>query len=194
MTDRPGPQRRGAPVVDRVLTHALEELARVGWYRFSVPEVAQRAGLNKTSVYRRWPTKEALLGAAIGRALGHDASPPDTGALRSDMLAFALAAAAWADSPVGRGVTRTLFADGDAPEVRALVRASIGDRALGPLALFHRAQARGELSPTADIGLALTIIAGALTHRIFVEGERASPEFVARLVDVALAGLREPSA
>ena len=76
------PRRRGAPVVEQVLDLALEELARVGYHRLSVPAVAARAGLNKTSVYRRWPTKGALVGAALAGALGHDAPLPDTGALR----------------------------------------------------------------------------------------------------------------
>jgi AcrR family transcriptional regulator len=183
------PQRRGAPVVDRVLALALEELAQGGFHRLSVAEIAERAGLNKTSIYRRWPTKEALVGAALARALGHDAPLPDTGALRSDMLAFALSAAAWADSPVGRGVMRTLMADGEDPEVRALVRGLLEARVAGPLAIFDRAKARGELPATADVGMALSVIAGTLSHRMFVENERATPEFVGRLVCLVADGL-----
>jgi AcrR family transcriptional regulator len=186
---RATPKRRGAPVVDRVLELALEELARVGFHRLSVPDIAERAGLNKTSVYRRWPTKGALVAAAMARAMGHDAPLPDTGALRSDMLAFALGAAAWAESPVGRGVTRTLLADGDAPEVRALVRGLLRARAPGPRAIFDRAKARGELAADADVRMALTVIAGAISHRIFVESARVTPAFVRRLVHLVADGL-----
>lgn len=186
---RKRPQRRGAPVVERVLDLALEELSRVGFHRLSVPEIAESAGLNKTSVYRRWPTKEALVGAALERAMGHDAPLPDTGSLRADMLAFALAAASWADSPVGRGVLKTLMADGDAPEVRALVSRLVRARARGPKAIFGRAMARGELAATADVPMALTVIAGALSQRIVVEGAPATPAFVRRLIDLVVDGL-----
>ena len=182
-------KRRGAPVVGRVLDLALDDLARLGFHRLSVPDLAERAGLNRTSVYRRWPTKGALVGAALSRAMGHDAPLPDTGTLRSDMLAFALGAAAWAGSPVGRGVMKALMSDGDDPEVRALVHDLLRARSEGPLALFARAQARGELSAEADIHMALTIIAGALSHHICVEGATVTPGFVHRLVTMVADGL-----
>ena len=186
------PQRRGAPVVDRVLGIALEDLARLGYHRLSVPEIAARAGLNKTSVYRRWPTKQALIGAALERALGHDAPLPDAGSLRADMLSFALTAAAWAASPVGRGVMRTLLADGDDPEIRTLLSDLLREQATGPLALFRRAEARGELPPGADVPMALTAIAGAISHRVFVEQAPVTPEFVQRLVKLVADGLSVP--
>ena len=178
------PRRRGAPVVEQVLDLALEELARVGYHRLSVPEVAARAGLNKTSVYRRWPTKGALVGAALAGALGHDAPLPDTGALRSDLLAFVGAAAAWAETPVGRGVTRMLFADVDDAEVRALV--TVIAATPGPMPIFTRARARGELPDDADVALTMTVIAGALLQRGLVEREPLTRAFLEQLVDFAL--------
>ncbi len=183
------PKRRGTPVVERVLDLALEELARVGLHRLSVPEVADRAGLNKTSVYRRWPTKGALVGAALERAMGHDAPLPDTGALGSDMLAFALAAATWANSPIGRGVMKTLLADGDDPEVRALVNRLVRKRGRRPIEIFERAIASGELDEEADVRMAMTVIAGTLSHRIVVENESVTPAFVKRLVRLVVDGL-----
>ena len=181
------PRRRGAPVVERVLDLTLEELARVGYHRLSVPEVAERAGLNKTSVYRRWPTKGALVAASLARALGHDATLPDTGTLRADMLAFVYAAAAWAESPVGRGVTRTLLADGDDAEVRAFV--GVLAATPGPAPIFARARARGELPDDADVALTMTVIAGALLQHAVLEQQPLTRAFVERLVDFALRGL-----
>jgi AcrR family transcriptional regulator len=183
-------QRRGAPVVDRVLEVTLEELARHGYHRLSVPEVAERAGLNKTSVYRRWPTKEALVAAALEGAMGHDAPLPDTGALKSDMLALVRRAVAWADSDIGRGVMKTLLADGAQPEVRVLVEGLLRRRASGPAVLFQRARERGELPPDADVPMALAVIAGAISHRLFVESRRATPAWVGRLVTLVERGLR----
>ncbi len=200
MTGRPkkargdSPERRGAPVVERVLDFALQELARVGFHRLSVPEVAERAGLNKTSVYRRWPTKDALVCAALERAMGHDVPLPDTGSLHADMLAFALTATAWADSPIGRGVMKTLLADGADPEVSALVTKLARARTRGPLGIFERAIARGELSDSADVRMALTLIAGGITQRIVVENGRVTPVFVKRLVRLVFDGLTTATA
>lgn len=185
----PSPRRRGAPVVERVLDLALEELARVGYHRLSIPDVAGRAGLNKTSLYRRWPTKGSLVGAALERAMGHDGPLPDTGSLHGDMLAFALSAASWADSAVGRGVMKTMLADGDDPELRALVARLMRSRQGGPRSLFARAIARGELDAKADVPMAMTVIAGALAHRIMVENARVTPAFVKRLVRLVVDGL-----
>ena len=192
-TERGTPKRRGAPVVGRVLEVALEELAQVGYHGLSLPEVAERAGLNKTSVYRRWPTKGALVAAALEQAMGHDAPLPDTGSLRSDALAFALAAAAWAESPVGRGVMKVLLTEGDDDEVRGLVGLIMRSRGAGPTQLFDRAIARGELDASADVEMALTLIAGAMSHRILMEKAPVTPAFVTRLVALIMDGLTATS-
>ena len=186
---KPPVKRRGAPVVERVLEVALAELAAVGFHRLSLPVVAERAGVNKTSLYRRWPTKEALIGAALRGAMGHTDPLPDTGALRSDMLAFARHAADWAESPVGRAVMLSLWIDGEDPEVRALVEGIAGGAVAGPVAIFERAQARGELPAGADVSMALTVIAGAMSHRIFVENQSLDGDFLPRLVGLVVDGL-----
>lgn len=185
----PERQRRGAPVVERVLAITLEELARVGYQRLSLPEIAAQAGLNKTSLYRRWPTRRALVGAALASAMDHDAPPPDTGALRSDMREMVLAAAAWAESPVGRGVLRTLLQDAEDPEVRELAPDLERMQAAAPTVIFARAVERGELSADADVTMALGVIAGALTHRVFVERAPVTPAFAERLVRLVADGL-----
>ena len=63
---------RGEPVVQRVLDATIAEMARVGYRALRIEDVAARAGVNKTTVYRRWPEKGALLRealAAMGKAL-----------------------------------------------------------------------------------------------------------------------------
>jgi AcrR family transcriptional regulator len=183
------PQVRGAPVVDRVLDLALQALADHGYAGWTVPEVAARAGLNKTSVYRRWPTKGALVVAALGRSLGHDAPLPDTGSWREDMYRMTTAAVDWATSPVGRGATRALRGEVDDPEVRKLLGTMMSQRGDAPAALFRRAQARGQLGAQADVPIALTLLAGALSHAFFVENEPMTEGFIRRLVAMVADGL-----
>src|SRR5882757_10372604 len=56
---------RAARVVSDVLIATAEELSRVGYSSLRVEDVAARSGVNKTTIYRRWPTKPELVGAAV---------------------------------------------------------------------------------------------------------------------------------
>src|SRR3954464_11362465 len=83
---RPRTGGRSARVVAEVLSATLEVFAEQGYAGFSVEAVALRAGVNKTTIYRRWPAKSDLLGAALFALRDEDPEPPDTGALREDLV------------------------------------------------------------------------------------------------------------
>jgi AcrR family transcriptional regulator len=187
----PGPKRRGEVVVRRVLETTLQQLADVGYERLSVPEVAALAGLNKTSVYRRWPTKAALVREALQGSMGQPGDAPDTGSLRGDMMALTRFAMAFAQSPVGMGVLRVLLAEGFNPEVRGFANAMFSEQeAQGHVLVFKRAIQRGELSANADIPTAVSAVAGALMQRIFIEQLEANEAYLERLIDFVLFGLQ----
>ncbi|SHN17459.1 TetR/AcrR family transcriptional regulator [Cryptosporangium aurantiacum] len=77
------------PALDgRVLSAALEEYAHTGWAAFTMDGVARRAGVGKSTLYRRWPTKEQLLLDAIEMQTA-PIIPPDTGSFRADAEALA---------------------------------------------------------------------------------------------------------
>src|SRR5689334_24223004 len=77
---------RSEQVVRRVLDAALVELARSGYHGFRMDAVASRAAVNKTTIYRRWPTRAALLTALVDRMRAplRERPLPDTGRLESD--------------------------------------------------------------------------------------------------------------
>ena len=64
------PKRRGRPrregADEELVAAALELLRERGYRDFTVDAVAERTGIAKTTIYRRWPTKGALAAAAIG--------------------------------------------------------------------------------------------------------------------------------
>lgn len=68
-----------------ILNATLTLLAEIGFGALSIEQVAARARTGKTTVYRRWPSKEALVGDAI-RSLQTDMPVIDTGNLREDLL------------------------------------------------------------------------------------------------------------
>lgn len=186
----PSSHARGAAVVDRVLDVTIAHLAEKGYAGLSVPDVALEAGVHKTSVYRRFATKAALVEAALGRAMGHDVTPPDTGTLRGDMLHVARGALAFVGSPAGMAVVRTLLADGDA-EVRALAAAVLASQQQdAPRLVIARGIARGELPADVDAPMMFRVIAGTLLHRMLLEQGAVDDAFLEGLVELVLRGVQ----
>src|SRR5579863_7338677 len=104
---RPGPVRRpggrSARVRARVLEATLDELVESGYAGMTVQGVAARAGVNKTSLYRRWGSKGGLLADALLSSSSDLTDPADTGNLRQDLLVL------WATSPTAPGARRLDF-------------------------------------------------------------------------------------
>ncbi len=182
-------QPRGDAFVGKVLEVTLTQLAELGFERLSIPQIAELADVNKTSIYRRWPGKADLVRAALEAAMSHVDQVPDTGGLRGDLVELARGAATFMQSPVGTAVVRIMMAEGANPEVRELAGMAYSEAGKqGPWVVLSRALERGELDATTDPSLMLFTIAGAILHRVFVEQRDASNEFLARVVDLVLLG------
>src|SRR4051812_1829696 len=91
---RPRTGGRSARVVNEVMSATLEVFAQHGYAGLTIEAVALLAGVNKTTVYRRWPSKVELLGAALVSLRDEEPEPPDTGSLREDLLQLLRQAAA----------------------------------------------------------------------------------------------------
>jgi AcrR family transcriptional regulator len=183
------PQPRGVTFVQAVLDAALTQLAEVGFEGFSIPQVAELAGANKTSIYRRWPTKADLVRDALHSVMSHADQAPNTGELRGDLVELAKTVAAFTQSRVGTAVIRIMLAEGDNPDIRALAHAAYSETSKqSPWVVIQRAIERGELTKDADPSLMLFTIAGAIMHRVFVEHRDASDDFLKQVVDMVLYG------
>jgi AcrR family transcriptional regulator len=80
-------RRRGRALEDALLTAAWDEVTAVGYAKFTMEGAAARAGAARSVLYRRWPTRAALVRAAMRHHLGSlDDGTPDTGDLRQDIL------------------------------------------------------------------------------------------------------------
>lgn len=82
--------QRGGPRDAAILDAALQELAQQGYDAMSMEDIASRAHVGKAAIYRRWPSKPAVVSAAIAhwrRQLG-PLQIPDTGSLRGDLEAL----------------------------------------------------------------------------------------------------------
>jgi AcrR family transcriptional regulator len=135
-------------VVEKVREATMAELARVGFPGLTIEGVAKAANVNRTTIYRRWPSKGALLLAVLEPGLERFDHDPDTGSLHGDLLALLLMMGEAAALPEGQAVHRAVGSTSD--ELKELVD-TVNDRALGAFRrAFDRARSRGEVRPTDD--------------------------------------------
>src|SRR5258705_13921671 len=139
---------RSQQVVEKVREATMAELARVGFGGLTIEGVAKAANVNRTTFYRRWPSKGALLLAVLEPGLERFDPDPDTGSLHGDLLALLLMMGEAAALPEGQAVHRAVGSTSD--ELKELVD-TVNDRALGAFRrALDRARARGEGGPTDD--------------------------------------------
>lgn len=111
MTDKQAPARvRRSPEQVREAVHqaVIDLLSDPDGEDLNIPAIAQRAGVNHTSVYRRWGSLDALLADMVTTRLERDSPLNDTGSLRGDLLAWAQASVASIRTPQGRALVRAV--------------------------------------------------------------------------------------
>lgn len=179
---------RGEPVVRKVLAAAVSELARSGYPQLRIEDVAERAGVNKTTVYRRWPTRQELVRDALLSITGEAYASLATGSLRADLLAIARRTAALAAQPEYQVLFRIFAAEGEHPELTAIVRSLREAFDAVPREVLAAAEARGEIAPGVDAALLFDALGATLNWWLFFEHARVDDGLLQRLVDLLLYG------
>ena len=188
---------------DRAILDATrEELAEHGWGGLTIGQVAARAGVAKTTLYRRWPSKNELVVDAVAD-LFDGLETADLGSLRADIEAVVHRFAALLAAPETQAALLALFAESTRdPLLRRRVREAIVE----PQKQLVRqgranAQARGEIPPDADDAAAqqdmdviFDTIAGAVEHHMLISGEPATEAWIRRFTTLLLSPLPELSA
>ncbi len=186
------PSRRGRPrlhATDQAIYAAAAELiSERGYDGFSMAAVAGRAGVAKTTVYRRWPTRSHLALATMKSVMAR-VSLFDTGDLRADLAAFARALAAALRAPGTRRLVAELaLASTQRPELDGAFHQLFSQRRAAALATVHQAAASGRLRPDADPELLIDQLSGTLHYRMLLGGEGLTDSYAERLVGAVLAG------
>lgn len=189
-TERARPGRQRSEAADHAILDAtLELLGEHGYASLTVASVITRAGVSSATLYRRWPTKQDLVAAALA-TLHAEIVDIDTGALGSDLELMVHAAA---DAMT---VRREDLADDLAIELRRNpeFRAAVNEKFILPrrrvmAAIVERAQARGELGPSIDAETAIAFVAGPLHHRMYVQGKPLGPAYRRTVMSGALAAM-----
>jgi AcrR family transcriptional regulator len=190
--------RRGRPrdsaVDQRVLSAAWELLHAGGYAALNMDEVAVRAAVAKTTLYRRWPTKDHLVIAVAARILG-EVPIPDTGDLRQDLTQFASALAASLNrvrragntsGPSAGLLAELVAATARHPDIGEVVRAGFAERHVLARARVQRAIEREGLRADVDPALLTDQIVGPIWYQNLITGGPAIPGYAERLVGAVL--------
>ncbi|MFE4332057.1 TetR/AcrR family transcriptional regulator [Streptomyces sp. NPDC056831] len=197
----PKPLRTGRPrsaAADEAILEATRaSLVDLGWSKLTMGDVATRAGVAKTTLYRRWAGKNELVVDAVA-VLFDELELPDLGSLSADVQAVVLQFAALLERPETRTALMAVVAESTRDEaLRTRIRDSIVDRQKRlVLQGRQRAQQRGELPVEQDEAMAATtadlifdVIAGAVVHRALVSAEPVDEDWARRFTVLLLTGL-----
>lgn len=190
---RPRPGGRSARVVESVLRAVVYELAATGYTALSFEAVAERAGVSRTTVYRRWPTRAALVSAAFAKLAQARPPPPDTGSLKGDLLELLLRRMG-TQRARDLALLRAIMGELANPEVTAIARTISQGHEGALMALVERAIARDELPADTEPRLVFEPIMGTVLMRASLFGAPPTADYVERLVDTVLAGARSGAA
>ncbi|MEV6513512.1 TetR/AcrR family transcriptional regulator [Streptomyces sp. NPDC051642] len=180
-----------------ILAATREALVELGWSKLTLGDVATRAGVAKTTLYRRWAGKNELVVDAVAE-LFDELHLPDRGSLAADIEGVVLQFAAILARPEAKSGLMAVVAESIHDDaLRDRIRESIVDRQKClVLEGRARAQARGELPPETDpeeaartADLIFDVVAGAVVHRTLVSAEPADEEWVHSFTQFLLLGL-----
>jgi AcrR family transcriptional regulator len=193
---REGQRRPGRPraegLDDAILRAGLVRLVRDGYEQLRVDDVAADAGVAKTTLYRRWPSKEALVAEVMRQLYLDRVQADDRGELRADLLALVGETYELLFEGPGRVIEDLVRGSGASRELADLVRSTTQARRRAFHQAMNRAVARGELDPELDHDLVIDLLVGPLWTRLLVSDLTMSRADVELIVDAVLKGIARP--
>ena len=182
---RPG-RPRNARHDEAIREATLEIMQEQGYRGVTIDGVAARAGVGRPTIYRRWPSKPALIVAALVQSARLALPAPNTGSLRRDLIAVQRHQVELMSTPDTRRVTAGLIADlADDPELADVyVRQYLVPRRETVWQVLQRGVERGELDADADLAFIYDLLVGPLFMRAVVWGQRLAADAAEQTADV----------
>lgn len=165
----------------------IELLEEVGFDKLQIPDVALRAGVHKTTVYRHWPTKVHLVMDSVEAELSVAVPVPDTGNTHDDLVAYLFAIRTALRTAAGRALLRAFI--GETERDPTLVEARdrfFAERLVGSRVMIDRAIARGELSAGSDPRVILEEATSPIYFRLLFTDETVDDDMIRRLARRAM--------
>ena len=171
-----------------ILDATLALLTEVGFSALTVEGVANRAGVGKATIYRRWPSKLPLVVEAFGALPGF--RDVDTGSLAGDLTAMLRDYLKnFLATPLATVYPSLAAERSHNPELGVLMDPVLMGRRRPLDAALARAVARGEIARDTDLEMASDLIVGPIAVRLFFRGTRIHPAMVDDMVALALKGI-----
>ena len=185
------PVRRGEHARQRVLRAALDVLADDGLPGFTIEAVAQRAGASKTTLYRRWASREELLVEAMDEFASRPLPLPATGDLRSDLVELMSSLEAlFNEQPFPRLMAAFIDAAERDPTLQRLHAAITHSRRQPIRHVLVEARLRGEIPPSVDLELMIDLLTAPAFYRRFIAHQPFHAAYAVAVVDQVLAAVR----
>ncbi|AFY94887.1 TetR/AcrR family transcriptional regulator [Chamaesiphon minutus] len=187
---------RGRPRSDRshqaILQATLELLAEVGFDAMSIEAIAARAGVGKTTIYRRYPSKEELIADAI-ESIRQEIVLPDTGNLDTDIDALIQNAAQIVLTPLGRQTVATIVSSAahNPQFARIYWTKYLQPRRRDFAIVIERAKARNEILPDVDSDLIFDLMSGIMLYALIFQPTADWISYTRRALDLALKSMRD---
>jgi len=174
---------------EAILRATFEILLTDGYQALTIESVAARAGVGRPTIYRRWPSKPALVVAALGESARLAIPDVDTGSLRGDLIAVQRHQIELMNTPMTRRVTAGLVADlATDPELgERYLSEYLVPRRDAVFKVLERGIERGDLDRDADLAFIYELLIGPLFMRAVVWGQRLSRAAAETTTDVVLA-------
>ncbi len=171
-----------------ILDATLALLVEVGFSALTVEGVAQRAGVGKATIYRRWPSKLPLVVEAFSQLPALE--EVDSGNLVEDLTAMLKSyLQLFNQTPLAAVLPSLAGERAHNPELSKLFDPVMKARRQPLIRALERSVARGELPADLDVDLAADLIVGPIAVKV-MNGSRVNPRSVGPIVELALRGIQ----
>jgi AcrR family transcriptional regulator len=184
---RPG-RRPSAETEKAILDATREILAEGGVERLTVEGVAERAGVAKTTIYRRYRSKDELALAVLIDMVDHIAAVPDLGSAHAELVAFVDRAVDILGSTLMGRVMQGLVSDlATNPALATAFREKVVGRRVAEIRrVVERGVERGDLRPGTDHELVNELVFGPVYYRLLLSGAPLDEGLAERVVSTVL--------
>jgi AcrR family transcriptional regulator len=188
-------RKRGRPrstTADEAIQAAVIALLDIqGYTGLRIDDVADTSRVSKTTIYRRWPTKAALVVDVLRQIKSQQIPMPSTGDIEQDLRAIVTDLYASLDgTTLGRALPGLLAEKSADPELAAAIEQLWTDRQKMVGEVVRRGVANGQLRPDLDVATVLDQLAGPAYYRLLITGQRLDRRSARRHADALVIGMR----
>jgi AcrR family transcriptional regulator len=188
----PNAGRPRSEEANTAILRAANELLETTCYKeLSMEAIAEKAGVGKPTIYRRWKTKSALVAEAFATHVSRRLPEVDTGTFEGDLRVMLTNVADRIEYAMEGNVLRGLISEANLDEVSAQAfRCLVESRRSQVRDLVQRARARGEICPDLKDEDLVDEISGAILYRYLVRREKLDQAFIHSHIDFVLRASR----